>query len=88
MKVFKSLRVKILILAVLLGAMAHLSWSAPDTKACQKCVTLSGGLCVGCTSGNPNGHTGCTPDQSTCTCNVTPGDCTGGGPAPEDPPQN
>lgn len=76
MKRFGSLRLKVILLVALLGATVHLGISAPETKACKNCVPLTGGLCVGCTSGDPNGFKECMPDQSTCSCTVSgPGQC-------------
>jgi hypothetical protein len=75
MKGIISLKIKIVLLVVLVGVTANFGWSTGKVKACQTCVPLTGGLCVGCLSGQARGFKDCEPDQSTCSCNVTPGDC-------------
>jgi hypothetical protein len=74
----KKIRVKTVVLLGLILLSVSL-WTQPfSVKAnCEECVALTGGLCVGCAS-DPNGHTRCTPDQSTCTCNVSADRCSGG----------
>ena len=78
-----SLRLKVLILIVLVGLTFQMSWNVSGTEACQECVPLQGGLCVGCIT-TSSGHETCTPIQETCSCNVsgscrTDGDQTEGG---------
>ena len=77
-KILGSLRLKVLILAVLVGLTFQMSWSVNETEACERCVALSGGLCVGCQS-SQSGSPYCTALQESCSCNVTPGNCRVGG---------
>lgn len=77
-KILGSLKLRVFVLAVLVGLTFQLGWSSSITEACEKCVQLSGALCVGCQE-SPFGYPVCTPIQETCTCNVTPGSCRIGG---------
>lgn len=77
-KILGSLKLRVLVLAVLIGLTFQLGWSSGNTKACERCVALSGGLCVGCQSSS-SGSPSCTAIQETCSCNVTPGTCRIGG---------
>ncbi len=72
-KIFGSLRLKVLILLVLVGLTSQMGWNVKGTEACQECVKLTGGLCVGCMSGSGT-HSQCTALQESCTC-VTSGTC-------------
>lgn len=76
-KIFGNLKVKVLILVALLGLTFHLGWNVSKTKACQRCVTLTGGLCVGCQAGYTNivGYRDCEAIQETCSCNVSGSNC-------------
>lgn len=76
MKRFRlSLELKALLLAFMIGASFQLGWNADVTRAaCEKCVPLSGGLCVGCMQ-DPYGYPSCTPNQDRCSCEVMPGQC-------------
>ncbi len=71
---FKKLRVRILFLAVLLGATYHLAGIergllSTSVQACEQCVAVTGGgYCVGCLLDQNTGYTRCTPDQSSCKC--------------------
>lgn len=79
-KIFGSLRIKALILAVLLGLTFQAGWNVNETEACVECVTLTGGLCVGCATSS-SGHSDCTPYQESCSCMVS-GTCRTDGPPP------
>jgi len=74
-RVFGSLKIKIFVLAVLVGLTFQLGWNINETKACEKCVELTGGLCVGCME-DASGSPSCMPMQETCSCNIAPGSCT------------
>jgi hypothetical protein len=73
-KVIGSLRLKVLILAVLVGLTFQMSWSGNEIEACERCVPLTGGLCVGCAD-DPSGSPRCTPIQESCDCSVSAGSC-------------
>lgn len=80
-KLFGSLRFKAVILTLLLGLTFQIGWNVNETEACVECVTLTGGLCVGCASASA-GHDSCTPSQESCSCTVS-GTCKTDGPAPQ-----
>lgn len=44
---------------------------------CWKCISMTGPNCVACEDGytQTTGYRNCEPNQSTCTCEVTPGEC-------------
>jgi hypothetical protein len=66
-------RLFILFSLILLSVVFGLPQSS--ASACQECVPLSGGLCVGCDPNVSSGHKTCQPDQTSCTCQVSPGGC-------------
>lgn len=73
-----SIRMRLLILASLVLLSAYVV--APQTSVratCYECVSLSGGLCVGCDPNTP-AHDSCIPRQETCDC-IVMGSCPGGG---------
>ena len=43
-KIFGSLRLKIMILALLVGLTFQMGWSVNRTEACLTCVDLTGGF--------------------------------------------
>lgn len=75
----KQARTRLLILSSLLLLSVFLALPERAASACQECVSLSGGLCVGCMIVS-EGHQSCEPDQSTCSCNVSAQSCGGKGP--------
>ena len=77
-KMIGNLKVRVFVLAILVGLTFQLGWSSGITKACERCVALSGGLCVGCQQ-SETGSPSCTALQESCSCNVTPGNCRVGG---------
>lgn len=83
-KLLKSLRFKVIALTMLLGLTFQIGWNANETEACVECVSLTGGLCVGCAT-TSTGHDSCTPSQDSCSCMVS-GTCKTDGPAPGDGP--
>ncbi len=74
-KILKSLKLRVMLLAMLIGITLQLGLSTDSLSAsCENCVVLSGGLCVGCVE-SPGGFPSCIPIQETCSCHVTPGTC-------------
>jgi hypothetical protein len=71
----KSIRSRLFVLTSLI--LLSIFFAVPDkpASACQMCVQLTGGLCVGCMFVG-EGNTTCVPDQSTCSCTVS-GSCGG-----------
>lgn len=81
----KYFRIRLLILVALMAIAVGLAAEPRAAVACKQCVFPTGGLCVGCIPA-PEGESGfgtCTPHQSTCTCTVGGGSCTGNAISPE-----
>lgn len=78
----KYFRVRLLILAALILTAAGLATGQGTAVACKQCVFPEGGICAGCMAADGDGYKTCTPNQTTCTCNVGGGTCKGDGPAP------
>ena len=77
-KISLALRIKTLVLILLVTVTVNFGWQTEATKACQKCVYPTSGLCVACApSYQPfgAGHNSCVPNQSTCSCMVSGGTC-------------
>lgn len=70
-KIFGSLRWKVIILALLVGLTFQIGWNTENAAACEECVPLTGGLCVGCDPNATVGHVSCVPNQDTCSCEVS-----------------
>jgi hypothetical protein len=66
----KHLRIKLLTLTTLLLLSLYFGSTQRVANACLECVTLTGGLCVGCDPNVSKGHTFCEPNQQTCRCEV------------------
>lgn len=73
-RLFGSIRFKIVVLAILVGLTFQAGLTANETKACEDCVFPTGGICVGCLSGEGPWDT-CRPVQAECACYVTGGGC-------------
>jgi hypothetical protein len=76
---FRQVRNRLFVLASLILLSIFFALPERAASACQECVQLTGGLCVGCMMVS-EGHVSCQPDQSTCSCNVGPATCGGKGP--------
>ena len=72
-----GVRFRLLLLLLVLSAFAYIAPPQSSAGSCAECVSLTGGLCVGCDPNQPV-HSTCIPNQSTCTCEVG-GGCPGGG---------
>ncbi len=79
----KYFRVRLLILAALITTAFGIATGQGTVVACYRCVFPEGGICVGCMAAEGSGYKTCTPNQSTCTCNVGGGSCTSDGPPSE-----
>jgi hypothetical protein len=73
----KYFRIRLLTLATLIAMAFGLATDRGAAVACQKCVFPNGGICVGCMPTSENGYRSCAPDQSTCSCTVSGGSCSG-----------
>lgn len=73
----KYFRIRLLILATLIATTFGLATGSGTAVACQKCVFPTGGICVACMATGGEGYRSCTPDQSTCSCTVGGGGCSG-----------
>lgn len=62
------IRLRLLILTSLLIVTAYTAMPQRAASACIRCVSLTGGLCVGCESGVNNGGNYCWPVQENCSC--------------------
>lgn len=78
-------RVRLLILAALVFTAVGSVVEPGAAVACRKCVFPTGGICVGCMDADDGeqGYRSCVPIQSTCSCIVGGGACTGDGISPE-----
>jgi hypothetical protein len=74
-----SIGARFRLLLLLLTLIVTIYFVPPQSSAatCAECVSLTGGLCVGCDPNQPV-HATCVPNQTTCTCEVG-GECPGGG---------
>lgn len=70
----RQIRIKLLTLASLILLSFYFGTTQQAASACWKCVTLTGGLCIGCDPNVDRGVTECTAIQETCSC-VTSGSC-------------
>lgn len=75
----KHLRVKLASLTLLILLVAQFGTEANTVSACQECVFPTGGICVACSVASESGYVNCEPDQSSCSCRVSGGSCSGGG---------
>lgn len=82
MRMLKSIRFKVVVLAILAVLTYHTSVNTGQANAvrCEKCVYPTGGICVACmeTQSGEEGIVPCTPDQDTCKCVDTDISCVTG----------
>lgn len=68
-KLLRQVKLRLLILASLVFLSVYFAVPQRTASACERCVPLSGGLCVGCQQ-VPRGAEICVPDQETCSCSL------------------
>lgn len=80
----KYLKLRFMLLVSLLFLAAHFGLQANTVSACQQCVfpDAGSGICVGCMIDSDSGFVNCEADQSSCSCNVSGGSCSGDGHGP------
>jgi len=79
-RLIKSLKVRSVLLAVLVGSCVLMTWGTRQTNAeeagCMHCVFPTGGICVACERWLNSGYNVCVAYQETCQCGYSGGECT------------
>ena len=68
-RLFGSIRLKVVVLAVLIGLTFQFALVAKETKGCERCVYPTGGICSGCIDSTFGGNW-CWPIQENCSCTM------------------